>query len=163
ADSRRLESRRPRVAPPPPIMKEGTCGTFGGERGDGRDERPGGPRPRRSRAGAGLPPAQQAPPGPLRPPPPRPPLGQPARPLPPGLAAGVYHYAPHEHALGQRRGFGPEEAERLAAALPPGSFLVGLSSVHWREAWKYGARAFRYCQHDLGHALAAVAYAAACL
>ena len=25
--------------------------------------------------------------------------------------------------------------------LPEGSFLVGLSSVHWREAWKYGERA----------------------
>jgi len=31
------------------------------------------------------------------------------------------------------------------------------------EAWKYGERAFRYCQHDIGHALAALSYAAACL
>src|SRR5207237_7471875 len=30
-----------------------------------------------------------------------------------------------------------------------------------REAWKYGERAFRYCQHDLGHAMAAVGVAAA--
>ncbi|MDP1969838.1 MAG: nitroreductase family protein, partial [Methylobacter sp.] len=44
-----------------------------------------------------------------------------------------------------------------------GSFLLGLSSIHWREAWKYGERAFRYCQHDLGHALAALRYAAATL
>ena len=43
---------------------------------------------------------------------------------------------------------------------PPAAFLVGLSSIHWREAWKYGERAFRYCQHDAGHALAAVRYAA---
>src|SRR5439155_3945170 len=28
-------------------------------------------------------------------------------------------------------------------------------------AWKYGERAFRYCQHDLGHAIAAIAAAAA--
>jgi nitroreductase len=48
-------------------------------------------------------------------------------------------------------------------ALPPGSFLVGLSSIHWREAWKYGERAFRYCQHDAGHALASIRYAAATL
>ena len=54
-------------------------------------------------------------------------------------------------------------AELLAESLPPGSFLVGLSSIHWREAWKYGERAFRYCQHDAGHALAAVRYAAAAL
>ena len=38
--------------------------------------------------------------------------------------------------------------------------LLGLSSVHWREAWKYGERAFRYCQHDVGHATAALAFAA---
>ena len=43
------------------------------------------------------------------------------------------------------------------------SFLVGLSSVHWREAWKYGERAFRYCQHDVGHALATMRIAAAAL
>jgi nitroreductase len=40
---------------------------------------------------------------------------------------------------------------------------VGLSSVHWREAWKYGERAFRYCQHDVGHALASLRIAAAAL
>ena len=40
---------------------------------------------------------------------------------------------------------------------------IGLSSIHWREAWKYGERAFRYCQHDLGHAIGALAYAAAAL
>jgi nitroreductase len=40
-------------------------------------------------------------------------------------------------------------------------FLVALTSIHWREAWKYGERAFRYCQHDLGHAIAAVRIAAA--
>jgi nitroreductase len=40
---------------------------------------------------------------------------------------------------------------------------VGLSSIHWREAWKYGERAFRYCQHDIGHGLGALRYAAAVL
>jgi nitroreductase len=40
---------------------------------------------------------------------------------------------------------------------------VGLTSIAWREAWKYGERAFRYCQHDVGHALAALRYAAAAL
>ena len=38
--------------------------------------------------------------------------------------------------------------------------LVVLTSIHWREAWKYGERAFSYCQHDLGHAIAAMAIAA---
>lgn len=44
---------------------------------------------------------------------------------------------------------------------PSGSFLIGLSSIFWREAWKYGERAFRYCNHDVGHAIAAVSMAAA--
>ena len=44
-----------------------------------------------------------------------------------------------------------------------GAFLVGLSSVHWREAWKYGERAFRYCQHDAGHAIGTLRIAAAAL
>ncbi len=38
---------------------------------------------------------------------------------------------------------------------------LGFSSIHWREAWKYGERAFRYCQLDMGHVLASVCYAAA--
>ena len=29
------------------------------------------------------------------------------------------------------------------------------------EAWKYGERAFRYCQHDVGHAIGALVYSAA--
>jgi nitroreductase len=49
------------------------------------------------------------------------------------------------------------------AAFPEDSFLVGLSSIHWREAWKYGERAFRYCQHDVGHALGTLRFAAAAL
>ena len=36
------------------------------------------------------------------------------------------------------------------------AFLVALTSIQWREAWKYGERAFRYCQHDVGHAIAAL-------
>jgi len=38
---------------------------------------------------------------------------------------------------------------------------LALSSVHWREAWKYGERAYRYCQLDVGHALAALRLSAA--
>jgi nitroreductase len=38
--------------------------------------------------------------------------------------------------------------------------VAGLTSIHWREAWKYGERAYRYCQHDVGHAIGAVALAA---
>jgi SagB-type dehydrogenase family enzyme len=78
-----------------------------------------------------------------------------------GLDAGVYHYAPRDHQL-EWRCMPDREGNRLAQILP-GVLLVGLSSIHWREAWKYGERAFRYCQHDIGHAIATVRYAAAAL
>jgi SagB-type dehydrogenase family enzyme len=81
----------------------------------------------------------------------------------PGLPAGVYHYDSLHHRLERRCTLGEEAAAGLAGQLPPNAFLVGLSSVPWREAWKYGERAYRYCQHDLGHALAAVRYAAGAL
>jgi SagB-type dehydrogenase family enzyme len=76
---------------------------------------------------------------------------------------GVYHYAPREHGLERRAELAPEGWKALTAALPESSFLVGLSSIHWREAWKYGERAFRYCQHDVGHALGTLRFAAATL
>jgi SagB-type dehydrogenase family enzyme len=76
---------------------------------------------------------------------------------------GVHHYAPKEHGLERRADLDPALLGALMAGLPEGSFLVGLSSIHWREAWKYGERAFRYCQHDAGHALGALRFAAAVL
>ncbi len=65
------------------------------------------------------------------------------------------HYAPREHAL--------EVRARIALELDEGEFVVVLTSIHWREAWKYGERAYRYCQHDAGHAIAGIALAAAAL
>lgn len=82
-----------------------------------------------------------------------------------GLCAkpAVFHYAPREHALERRAEFAPETWKALTAGLPEGTILVGLTSIHWREAWKYGERAYRYCQHDAGHAIAAVTLAAAAM
>lgn len=82
-----------------------------------------------------------------------------------GLAmeAGLYHYAPKEHGLERRVAFPAEVVAQLLTPFPPGAFLFGLSSVHWREAWKYGERAFRYCNHDVGHALGSARVAAATL
>jgi SagB-type dehydrogenase family enzyme len=71
--------------------------------------------------------------------------------------AGVYHYAPLHHALEQRARW--PQVDKSGAA----GFHVGLTSITWREAWKYGERAFRYCQHDVGHALGALRFAAAAL
>jgi SagB-type dehydrogenase family enzyme len=78
-----------------------------------------------------------------------------------GLAdgAGVYHYAPDRHALEQRCAFDAWLPAHGAHDTAP-AVLIALTSIHWREAWKYGERAFRYCQHDLGHAIAAVRIAA---
>ncbi len=79
------------------------------------------------------------------------------------LQPGLYHYAPKEHGLEHRmRGANPW-MEALLRPFPPHSFLIGLSSIHWREAWKYGERAFRYCQHDSGHAIGALRIAGAAL
>ncbi len=75
-----------------------------------------------------------------------------------GLVDGVYHYAPHEHAMEQRCA-----CSRTSAADEPPGLLLGLSSIAWREAWKYGERAYRYVHLDLGHAIGALAYAAATL
>jgi len=75
----------------------------------------------------------------------------------------VAHYAPQEHVLEVRARFDRALWEQLARDLPPQCLLVGLSSVHWREAWKYGERAYRYCNHDAGHAIASVTLAAAAM
>jgi SagB-type dehydrogenase family enzyme len=80
-----------------------------------------------------------------------------------GTDAGVYHYVSESHLLEQRCRFDEDVLQRLLQGNPDGSFLAGLTSIHWREAWKYGERAFRYCQHDVGHAVAALRLSAALL
>ena len=74
----------------------------------------------------------------------------------PGLADGLYHYLPERHALELR-------AQHPRPFAPGPALAIGLSTVMWREAWKYGERAFRYCQLDTGHALGALGYASALL
>jgi len=79
-----------------------------------------------------------------------------------GLAdsPAVYHYAADRHALEQRCAFDGDAWAREVGA-PATIVLVAFTSIHWRESWKYGERAFRYCQHDLGHAVGAICAAAA--
>jgi SagB-type dehydrogenase family enzyme len=78
-----------------------------------------------------------------------------------GLAEtpAVYHYSPDRHALEQRCAFASADWTEASSA-DASLWLIALTSIHWREAWKYGERAFRYCQHDLGHAIAALRIAA---
>jgi SagB-type dehydrogenase family enzyme len=78
-----------------------------------------------------------------------------------GLAnqPAVYHYSADRHALELRCAFDAEGWQHTFGGRGE-VVLVALTSIHWREAWKYGERAFRYCQHDLGHASAALSIAA---
>ena len=83
----------------------------------------------------------------------------------PGISEtpALFHYDVYHHALELRAHYPPELWERFLGGLPGGSLLVGFTSIFWREAWKYGERALRYCLLDLGHALAALQYGADCL
>jgi len=74
-----------------------------------------------------------------------------------GLADGVHHYDPLDHALAHRHVW--PVSDRPATP----RLWLAFSLIQWREAWKYGERAFRYCELDAGHALGALRYAAAAL
>ncbi len=83
----------------------------------------------------------------------------------PGLSASpsLCHYAPDEHALERRATLPTALWQTLTRGLPAGALLLGLTSIPWRESWKYGERAYRYCLQDLGHAIGALGFAAAAL
>ncbi len=82
--------------------------------------------------------------------------------LPPaiGPAAGVYHYSCFDHTLEHRAELPEALWPQMESHFGGAGFLVALSTIFWRESWKYGERAFRYCNLDAGHALAALSYAA---
>ncbi|MGD2270460.1 MAG: SagB/ThcOx family dehydrogenase [Desulfobacterales bacterium] len=76
------------------------------------------------------------------------------------MKAGVYHYNPFIHALESRIRIPGQLWANIVDHFETEGFLIGLSSIFWRESWKYGERAFRYCNHDVGHALAALCVSA---
>lgn len=78
-----------------------------------------------------------------------------------GLAGGTYHYRPMDHTLELRAAVPGTLWQAIDRHFGGKGFLVGLSSIFWRESWKYGERAFRYCNLDAGHALAALSFSAA--
>jgi SagB-type dehydrogenase family enzyme len=67
------------------------------------------------------------------------------------LPNALYHYRPSSHML-ERRAPGRDA---------PPAFV--LTSIAWREAWKYQDRAYRYCLLDIGHAWQSLALAARAL
>ncbi|HVQ26767.1 MAG TPA: SagB/ThcOx family dehydrogenase, partial [Planctomycetota bacterium] len=81
------------------------------------------------------------------------------------LPDGLYHYDVRGGALERRRSGDALGALDAVPGLHPlgapgrGACVV-LTSIFWREAWKYRDRAYRYCLHDAGHAAASVATAA---
>jgi len=68
------------------------------------------------------------------------------------LSTSISHYAPKDHSLEILNEFSSDIWETL----PKDSFFVVLSSIVYREVWKYGERAFRYTNLDAGHALRSV-------
>jgi SagB-type dehydrogenase family enzyme len=74
------------------------------------------------------------------------------------LAAGVYHFSPHDFALRRLRA-GDHRAHLLDAAgddpgIAKAPCVVVSASTFWRNAWKYQARAYRHCYWDNGTILA---------
>ncbi|MGH7947952.1 MAG: SagB/ThcOx family dehydrogenase [Candidatus Binataceae bacterium] len=82
-----------------------------------------------------------------------------------GLQPGLYHFSPADLKLrGLRRG--DFRAPLLSAAADRATIrdaraVLVVSSIFWRSAWKYRARAFRYCFWDAGTMLANLLAAAA--
>ncbi len=68
---------------------------------------------------------------------------------------GLYHYRPSSHMV-EQRATGSFKLDDGDSA--PLTFI--LTSISWREAWKYRDRAYRYCLLDMGHAWQALALAA---
>lgn len=75
-----------------------------------------------------------------------------------GLEEGLHHFSPADLSLrGIRRGDWREAIARAAGAPPSlrsARAIIILSAIFWRSAWKYGARAYRYCFWDAGAILA---------
>jgi SagB-type dehydrogenase family enzyme len=69
---------------------------------------------------------------------------------------GLYHYRPSAH-VAEQRALGDFDIRWASDSAP---IVFVLTSIAWREAWKYGERAYRYCLHDIGHAWQALALAA---
>jgi SagB-type dehydrogenase family enzyme len=73
-----------------------------------------------------------------------------------GWPDGLYHYDPSRH-MAEQRGHGVFEMTLASGSAP---IVFALTSIVWREAWKYDERAYRYCLLDIGHAWQALALSA---
>ena len=76
----------------------------------------------------------------------------------PGLGAGVYQFGPNDFGLvrlreGDYRGVLADASGHETSIVEAPVTLV-LADTHWRNAWKYGARAYRHAFWDAGTLLA---------
>jgi SagB-type dehydrogenase family enzyme len=81
------------------------------------------------------------------------------------LEAGLYHFSPADLKVrGLRRGDWREVIAHATANRPSiakARAILIMSAIFWRSAWKYRARAYRYCFWDTGTILANLLAAAA--
>lgn len=84
-----------------------------------------------------------------------------------GLPGGLYHYNVLNHMLERRSDESALPSLLSCDGIPEefskSSLLIILTTIFWRQAWKYQHRAFRYCHHDMGHALGAIHFIASAL
>jgi len=75
-----------------------------------------------------------------------------------GLAAGVYHFSPHDFSLRRLRAGDHRQvlihASGGEAALAGAPLAIVCTSTFWRNSWKYQSRAYRHCFWDTGTILA---------
>ncbi len=67
---------------------------------------------------------------------------------------GLYHYRPSSH-MAEQRAIG-----NLKVVDSDAPIVFILTSIAWREEWKYRDRAYRYCLLDIGHAWQSLVLAA---
>jgi SagB-type dehydrogenase family enzyme len=78
----------------------------------------------------------------------------------PDLAAGVYHYAAHDHTLRQLRSgdfrAAVVEATGQEPSIASAPVVLAMTSTFWRNAWRYKGRAYRHACWDAGTTFANV-------
>ncbi|MFQ5442728.1 MAG: SagB/ThcOx family dehydrogenase [Thermodesulfobacteriota bacterium] len=79
------------------------------------------------------------------------------------VKGGLFHYNSYHHHLERRAEFDEDFWAGISENFRTKGFLAALTSIFWREAWKYGERAFRYSNLDLGHAAGAMSLSAGLL
>ncbi|MFB3060586.1 MAG: SagB family peptide dehydrogenase, partial [Candidatus Binatia bacterium] len=74
------------------------------------------------------------------------------------LAAGVYHFGPHDFTLRKLRSGDYRsvviDASGQEPAVASAPVTLVCASTYWRNSWKYQARAYRHCYWDNGTILA---------